>query len=605
MNPSYNELNPFEIDIYKTIGSQKENISNKESEQFSYEWKVLPQGNSALEIISTNNNTAEIRPKDNFSKAGNQVTNAILIQIKKGEEFFATIHIPVHMMLNRYENAALNDWDGNTIDINDNGYILTPQVGAGKKEDNAFTGVLLGTERTSEGDKTGLLGYAAGARSIFLDATTGNAIFGLPDKGQIMIDVKDQAVIKSGDYSKENLSGMEIQFSNQPHIKFGSGKFEVNPEGHIHAAGGGDIAGWQLDNNALYKGGVRISSDNSSSNNKAIQVTNNNTNVFSVDYRGFLHSEQGDIAGWTIEPKRLYKNNVQINSDNSKDTNKAFKAGDNFYVQHDGYLFSKYGNIGGWNITSNKLSYSTNNVTDKVGLSPINTNLIWAKDNTNNIIFSVSNNGYMYAKNGQIGNWRFGNNGLYGGGSADTYNGNQTGVYVGSDGIRLGSNFHVDTRGNIYALTGNIGNCDISSSGISGTGWYIRGGGDAKFTDVEINGAKVTNMMRASGSGGISGGGSSIGSGGASLARGSTTVGGQNIDDYVEKMTVGIIDAQYIGAKLAGMDTVNVRWLNADRGLIIEGREFRESDIEQIYDNEGAIANLEARVRSLENKSSV
>jgi hypothetical protein len=34
-------------------------------------------------------------------------------------------------MLNRYENAALNDWDGNTIDINDNGYILTPQVGAG------------------------------------------------------------------------------------------------------------------------------------------------------------------------------------------------------------------------------------------------------------------------------------------------------------------------------------------------------------------------------------------------------------------------------------------------------------------------------------------
>jgi len=95
------------------------------------------------------------------------------------------------MMLNRYENAALNDWDGNTIDINDNGYILTPQVGAGKKEDNTFTGVLLGTERTSDGDKTGLLGYAAGVRSIFLDAITGNATFGLPDKGQIMIDVKN------------------------------------------------------------------------------------------------------------------------------------------------------------------------------------------------------------------------------------------------------------------------------------------------------------------------------------------------------------------------------------------------------------------------------
>jgi len=80
------------------------------------------------------------------------------------------------MMLNRYENAALNDWDGNTIEIdNDGGYILTPQVGAGFKENNKFTGVLLGTERTTNGDQTGLLGYAAGARSIFLDANTGNA----------------------------------------------------------------------------------------------------------------------------------------------------------------------------------------------------------------------------------------------------------------------------------------------------------------------------------------------------------------------------------------------------------------------------------------------
>jgi len=41
-NPSYNELKPFEIDIYKTIGSQKEDISNKESEQFDYKWTVLP-----------------------------------------------------------------------------------------------------------------------------------------------------------------------------------------------------------------------------------------------------------------------------------------------------------------------------------------------------------------------------------------------------------------------------------------------------------------------------------------------------------------------------------------------------------------------------------
>ena len=106
-------------------------------------------------------------------------------------------------MLNRYENQALNDWNGTAIEINqDGGYILTPQVGAGKKEGNAFTGVVLGVEQNSDREETGLFGYAAGARSIFLDANTGNATFGLADKGgQIEINVANEdAIIKSNDY---------------------------------------------------------------------------------------------------------------------------------------------------------------------------------------------------------------------------------------------------------------------------------------------------------------------------------------------------------------------------------------------------------------------
>lgn len=564
-NPSYNELKPFEIDIYKTIGNQHENISNKESERFDYEWTTLPQGESALEIINVNSNMAEIRPKDNFSKAGNQVTNAVLIEVTKDGDPFATIHIPVHMMLNRYENAALNDWDGNTIDINDNGYILTPQVGAGKKEDNAFTGILLGTERTPDGDKTGLLGYAAGARSIFLDSTTGNATFGLPGKGQIKIDVKDQAIIQSGDYPEK---GMKIQFSNDPYIKFGSGNFEVSPEGHIHAVGGGDIAGWNISDNALSKGYVTISSDNNKDTNQAIKITDKDNNkIFSVDYRGYLHSERGDIAGWTIEPTRLFKNNVGMASTGTH----AFWAGDNFYVNHDGYLFSKYGNIGGWNITSNKLSYSTtgtNSVTDKVGLSPINTNLIWAKNNQGNIIFSVNNNGYMYAKDGQIGNWRFGSNGLYSGGESTFRNkkGNiyNSGVYVGADGIRLGSNFYVEPSGKIYALTGKIGGCNISSGGISGAGdggvWKIDGAGNASFKDVTINGASVTGMMKASNSGGFSGGGGFTSTGrGTQFNPGAvTTPNGDTIDEHTKQLIVRTLRTDELWSRVGKINGLNV-----------------------------------------------
>jgi len=92
---------------------------------------------------------------------------------------------------------------------------------------------------------------------------------------------------------------MEIKFSGNPYIKFGSGNFEVTSEGHIHAIGGGDIAGWQISDNALSKGGVKISSDNKNDINpeeidntkKAIEIIDENSkDIFSVDYRGYLHS---------------------------------------------------------------------------------------------------------------------------------------------------------------------------------------------------------------------------------------------------------------------------------------------------------------------------
>lgn len=567
--PKYDNRLPFEVNIYKKFGTEKENVTLQKKENFTFKWEVTDTED--LTGLETDSINKYVVIPTSVLKNGNRVTDGILLYITKDENPFAYVHIPIYLMLNRYENAAMNDWDGTSIEINEDGYILTPQVGAGTKDtDNRFTGVLLGTERVRTQnneikDNVGLLGYAAGARSIFLDAETGNAEFGLPDKGQIKIDVQDQAIIKSGDYDETKLTGMEIQFSNPPHIKFGSGKFNVNSEGHIHAAGGGDIAGWQLDNDALYKGKVRISSNNSDPFNKAIQVTNeNDKDIFSVDYRGFLHSQQGDIAGWIIQPNKLYNGDVGLAPNNwicgekevynkEKETSQkksvytgVFWAGGpegeevinfsgvlfakrSFFVTRTGFLYSKAGNIGGWNIEENKLSYSTGGVEDKVGLSATGvkignqeSTLIWAKNTSGTRIFSVSSNGYMYAKNGEIGNWKFGNNGLYSKGGDTKFKKEGSGVYVGSDGIRLGSNFYVEPSGNIYSISGSIGGCTISDDGISGTGWYVKGGGKAKFTNVEINGASVTNMMTASKSGGLTsaagggGGGYKLGGDGSS-----------------------------------------------------------------------------------------
>lgn len=96
------------------------------------------------------------------------------------------IYIPIYMSLNRFGLQSLNAWDGNHLEINeDENYILAPQIGAGAKdENNAFTGIVMGTAQTYDQDEAdiGLLGYSHGKQSIFLNADDGSAVFGLPEQ---------------------------------------------------------------------------------------------------------------------------------------------------------------------------------------------------------------------------------------------------------------------------------------------------------------------------------------------------------------------------------------------------------------------------------------
>jgi len=96
-------------------------------EGFVYEWKALPEISPLLKV-EVNENVCTVIPNDIFTK-GNQVNNAVLVTIKKKVESeeeeeeptyetFAQVHIPIHFMLNKYENRALNDWNGTAIEIN-------------------------------------------------------------------------------------------------------------------------------------------------------------------------------------------------------------------------------------------------------------------------------------------------------------------------------------------------------------------------------------------------------------------------------------------------------------------------------------------------------
>lgn len=131
-----------------------------------------------------------VEPSDIYT--GEYSNNNVIVEIKASEEeqeLVARFIVPIEMHLNTFGLASLNAWDGKHVEINeDENYILAPQIGAGiKDDDNTFTGVVMGKMEFYENkdDNTptvGLMGFSKGKQSILLDAETGNAIFGLPEK---------------------------------------------------------------------------------------------------------------------------------------------------------------------------------------------------------------------------------------------------------------------------------------------------------------------------------------------------------------------------------------------------------------------------------------
>lgn len=127
-------------------------------------------------------NFISVVPADTYS--GEYCNNGVIGEISVGKNVVARVYYTLYVGLNRYGMSSLNGWDGNHIEINEDGnYILAPQVGAGvKNADNSFTGLVMGTAKSYDEDETvGLLGYCEGKQSIFLDAKTGRAVFGLPE----------------------------------------------------------------------------------------------------------------------------------------------------------------------------------------------------------------------------------------------------------------------------------------------------------------------------------------------------------------------------------------------------------------------------------------
>ena len=361
-NPQYDSNNPFKIVV--TMNDTDVSLNSNVSYTWNIKGRVYYDGawHSTNLLTKVNNDTTLDKNEARFIPAqsydGQCVTVAVecIVYLSGGE--IGRILIPIYFGLNRYGMAALNAWNGNTIQTSaEGGFILSPQMGAGRKEDdNSFTGLVMGEvkEGSSSTTEVGLFGYNRGQRSIFLDAETGTAAFGVRDQGQIVIDPSDgRALIRSGNYV-EGSSGMAIDLTT-PEIIYGNGNFHIDEDGVLIA---------QVGN--LGSGSQQIHIGGSGTRSYLYSGTKNqlasNTNGFYLGTDGFALGSGSGQSAFQITPSgEVSATNIIVQSGSQRSGRIELEAGSgssmiSFYYNNSrrGYI---YGSSNGLEIYGSPTTY--------------------------------------------------------------------------------------------------------------------------------------------------------------------------------------------------------------------------------------------------------
>ena len=524
--PSYDNTNPFEIICKEYTSGSWQNVSLVPgTNAINYNFSVISSiynidnkgigtlyntGNLVIRANGVDQNKVTVSPSSIYK--GESVNNAVVCVLKRGNNLIGYIHIPVHLLLNKYGLANINAWDGNSVQVNsEGGYILAPQMGAGVKDsNNNFTGVLMGQVKVAGKNEpdVGLLGYSKGQRTIFLNSQNGSAMFGKSKSNQLVIDPNtSKALLYSGtfwtnydsqtglpsNYTLSNYSkqGLLIDLST-PQILFGSGNFSVDSKGWLVAKGGGSIAGWnikqtvnsnnQVTANYLSGGALTLNSNGSIYSNNHGSLTNKNNGFFisadglsigksfsvSADgtiaatagsFTGTITAKSGTIGNWTID-----KSSLATLTANNKDGSLR-PAGANQYRPVEFDEPKGYGMYFG----SNGLRIGSNFKVSNIGNLTVSAN--------------ADIKGKITATMGSLGGWTIGSNYLYCAGGKNNQNlSGRTGdnalrdmgdghyatnapyidqnlagqIYLGSSGIFYGNKFVVNSNGSLYCTDAHI-----------------------------------------------------------------------------------------------------------------------------------------------------
>ena len=395
VSPQYDNSKPFQFIVKEKINEKWEDISlvnGSHAINFSFSINGDTKNLSTLEKINSNNlelltqtyytkdlqkNQCICRPSSRYD--GECVNNALICTVTRNNQVLARIHVPIHFLLNKYGLAHINAWDGNSVQVdNEGGYILAPQMGAGKKNNqNQFTGVLMGEVKNPNKTKSenGLLGYYNGDRTFFLNSENGSAIFGKSNNGQIIIDpTKSQALLYSAGFWKDYdpNTGLPINYNSnneykdtdnvgrgllinltKPQIRYGNGKFKVDENGNLTAtnanisgvinSGSGQIGGWIISGGSISSRGVgsgttgiKIVSDKTTEND-------NEGRIYSGAHSSFKSTEDGFF---------ISKKGLSIGAKFRVDENGYLKATN---VDLTGKITASSGKIGGWTINEREL----------------------------------------------------------------------------------------------------------------------------------------------------------------------------------------------------------------------------------------------------------
>lgn len=435
---------------------------------------------------------------------------------------------PIITMYNRYELGYLNDWDGSKLEISENeGYIVAPQIGAGAKNAaNQFTGITMGVKKKGDTSEIGLFGMSDGAQSIFLNAKTGSATFGVSGKGQIVLDPRDnKARIYSSNYERTditqgtciNLTEGQIHFKNATEgvIYSGVHSTRTNRKDGFYISHDGASFGDCIQINAIEGGSLLVGKVNGNkhwtingdANNSYIRFgtrgTNNSVNIstneitlgsrFYVNDLGALRVGNGAVANtgkhWTIDGNS--ESYIAYNTENSY-----------FTTSGDEIVLTKKDATHLW--AENNQVY--------IGTDGIRLGTRFAVDTSGNILAE----GTIVAKKGKIGDWTIENGILTG--IKETSSGHVYNVTLNAQGTLKATDSYTESgvakedtyweltnKGgkiggwtiNKSTLTGEKGNNDSEKITINANGaitapkWTLDRNGKATFSDIEINGGKL------------------------------------------------------------------------------------------------------------------